>query len=513
MVRHALRRVLWAVPTLLATSLVLFFVTTLAPDPMSTQKSGLASRPDLEQARRARFLDLPRFLNVAPKDVRSRAAAAMAHVEVADPESEAGAQELRRLGGAALPYVLPALEALEPDARRRVAVALIPLAERMHLSGADDLSQPEAAVLFWTRLWDDRAVDFSRPAVERAVRRLAEHGSDARESDVVALDTLALPEVVRTMTGRIDTPTLARLTRIARHATERGLVVHPDATRDEAARAVADWSEWWFAHTTDFVVLDGASRAIAVVTETRYGKWLKRIVSGELGVSLVDGEPILSKLRARAPLTLSLCALATLVSWTLAVPIGAVGAWWRGGAFDIASSAVMFLLFAIPTFVFAELLRRAVPADGARSVQLTLSVIALAAGSLATLSRWQRTAMLEVVRQDFVRTARAKGMTASRVLVVHALRNALMPTVTVAGLHLPTLFGGAVVVEEVFGVRGVGFETMRAIEAHDAAWLMAVLFAAAVTVTVGLVASDIAYSALDPRVRELLGARQGRSAP
>src|SRR5580658_7549431 len=117
MVRHALRRVLWALPTLLATSLVLFFVTTLAPDPMSTQMSGLASRPDLEQARRARFLDLPRFLNVAPEDVRSRAAAAMAHVAAADAESESSAQELRRLGGAALPYVLPALEALEPDAR------------------------------------------------------------------------------------------------------------------------------------------------------------------------------------------------------------------------------------------------------------------------------------------------------------------------------------------------------------------------------------------------------------
>src|SRR5580704_15416425 len=135
MVRHALRRLLWALPTLLATSLVLFFVTTLAPDPMRTNASGSPSGPEVDQARRARFLDLPRFLNVAPEDVRSRAAAAMAHVEAADPESEASAQELRRLGGAALPYVLPALEALEPDARRRVAVALSPLAERMHLSG------------------------------------------------------------------------------------------------------------------------------------------------------------------------------------------------------------------------------------------------------------------------------------------------------------------------------------------------------------------------------------------
>ncbi len=476
-------------------------------------ENGARRSGELEQARRARFLDLPRFLNVAPEDVRSRAAAAVAHVAAADSESDASAGELRRLGGAALPYVLPALEALEPDARRRVAVALVPLAERMHLSIVDDLAQPENAVLFWTRLWDDRALDFSRPAVERAVQRLAEHGSEARENDVTALDTLALPEVVRAMTPHTDPVTLSRLTRIARHATERGRVVGPDATRDERERAVADWSEWWFAHTTDFVALDGAGRAIAVVTETRYGKWLKRIVSGELGVSLVDGEPILSKLRERAPMTLSLCGLATLVSWTLAVPIGAIGAWWRGGPFDIASSALMFLLYAIPTFVLAELLRRAAPAQASSGAQLTLGVVALAAGSLATLSRWQRTAMLEVAHQEFVRTARAKGMSATRVLVVHALRNALMPTVTVAGLHLPTLFGGALVVEEVFGLRGVGFETMRAIEAHDAAWLMAVLLAAAVTVTLGLVASDIAYSALDPRVRELLGARQGRSAP
>jgi peptide/nickel transport system permease protein len=512
MLRHALRRLLWAVPTLLATSLVLFFVTTLAPDPSRADPAALEGSPELDQARRARFLDLPRFVNLAPADVRSRAAAAMSHVAAADSGREASAMELRRLGGAALPYVLPALEALAPDARRRVALALGPLAERMHLAVASDLEEPEAAVLFWTRLWDDRALDFSRPAVERAVRRLVEHGSDDRESDVVALDTLALPDVVRAMTPRMDRVTLARLTRIAQHATERGPAVSSEATRGERERAVADWNEWWFAHTTDFVALNGASRAIAFVTETRYGKWLKRIVSGELGVSLVDGEPILSKLRARAPTTLSLCALATLVSWTLAVPIGAIGAWWRGSAFDVTTSALMFLFYAVPTFVIAELLRRAAPTAAGGGAQMTLAVVALAAGSLATLSRWQRTAMLEVARQEFVRTARAKGMPTWRVLVVHALRNALMPTVTVAGLHLPTLFGGAVVVEEVFGLRGVGFETMRAIEVHDAAWLMAVLLAAAVTVTLGLVASDVAYSALDPRVRELLGARQGRSA-
>ena len=112
-----------------------------------------------------------------------------------------------------------------------------------------------------------------------------------------------------------------------------------------------------------------------------------------------------------------------------------------------------------------------------------------------------------------MRTARAKGVPGWRVLIVHALRNALMPTVTLAGTYLPTLLGGAIVVEEVFGVRGAGFETLRAIESHDSAWLMAVLLGAAATVTLGLVASDVAYGALDPRVREVLRRRQGGASP
>jgi peptide/nickel transport system permease protein len=95
--------------------------------------------------------------------------------------------------------------------------------------------------------------------------------------------------------------------------------------------------------------------------------------------------------------------------------------------------------------------------------------------------------------------------------VVHALRNALMPTVTLVGLHLPAILGGAFVVEEVFGLPGIGYETLRAIEAHDAAWLRAVILMAAVAITLGLAASDIAYGALDPRVREILARRQGGS--
>jgi ABC-type dipeptide/oligopeptide/nickel transport system permease component len=508
MLRYALRRVLWAIPTLLATSLVLFLVTTLAPDPAPGREDPLADEP-----RRSRFVDLPRFVNTQPQDVVSRARAAVAHVASGDAQHVLAERELRRLGGAALPYVLPSLESLPPEARGRVAVALAPVAQRMGVGDAEQLRRPESAALFWSRFWDDRALDFTRTAVDRAVGRLVEHGSDLRETDLVSVDTYALPDLVHAMSATADHVALERLTRIARHATERGSTVDADATPEQVRRAVADWQEWWFVHANDYLALGGADRAIAVVTETRYGKWLKRAAGGQLGVSAVDGEPIAEKMRERAPVTLLVCGLAILASWALAVPLGAVGAWRKGRALDVASASVVFLLYATPTFAMAELLRRATAGHPIGGARVALAILSLTAGSVATLSRWQRSAMLDVVRQDFVRTAHAKGLPAWRVAVVHALRNALMPTVTLAGLHLPAVLGGAFVVEEVFGLPGIGFETLRAIEAHDAPWLMAVVLASAVAVTLGLVASDLAYGALDPRVREALVRRQeGRPA-
>ncbi len=503
MLRYAIRRLLWAIPTLIATSLVLFLVTTLAPAPPPT------GDPLLDEPRRARFADLPRFFNGAPEDVQTRAAEAVRHVAAEDARHEDAARDLVRLGGAALPYVLPSFEALAPDARGRVAVALAPVAERMRLEGRGDLTQPAAAVSFWTEFWYDRALDFTPLALERAVDRLVNHGSDLRESDLVALDTYALSAVMPALASTTDRVALERLSRLAQHATERGPVISPDASPRQLRLARADWSEWWFVHDDDFVALVGADRGLAMVTETRYARWLERAAYGQLGLSLVDGEPIADKLRARAPLTALICALAMLLSWMAAVPLGALAAWRHGRAFDLASSAVLFVLYATPTFAVAEVLRRAATGTSVSGSRVALAVAALVVGSMATLARWQRTAMLDVVRADFVRTARAKGLPEWRVAVLHALRNALMPTVTLAGLHLPVLLGGTFVVEEVFGLPGVGFETLRAIEGHDTAWLMAVVLASAVAVTAGLVLSDVAYSGLDPRVREVLARRQG----
>lgn len=514
MFRYAVRRILWSIPTLLATSLVLFVVTTLAPAPTEAAEANAASaQGSIAQARRARFLDLPAFFNADPADVRSRARAALTLVAAGDERSADAARELDRLGGAALAYVLPRLDALAPDARGRVAVSLAPVADRMGASEGRDLSQPEIATLFWSQFWEDRASDFTRAGVERAVTRLVEHGSDLRERDLRMLDTFALQALVHAMKTQVDRTTLMRLTRLAHHAAQRGPVVGPDMGDEQVRRAVADWQEWWFVYAADFVEMDGADKIVAVVADTRYGKWLRRIVSGELGLSSVDGEPVAEKLLRRAPITLLVCALALVVSILLAVPIGVVGAWRRGRTFDIASGVVLFVLYATPVFGVAEALKRVTAPNASMHARLLLAVVALAAGSLATISRWQRTAVLEVVRQDFIRTARAKGVPTWRMLVFHVMRSALLPVVTLAGLHLPALLGGAFVVEEVFGLPGIGFETLRAIESRDSAWLMAVLLAGAVAITFGIIACDIVYGALDPRSRDVIARRRGGLAP
>jgi ABC-type dipeptide/oligopeptide/nickel transport system permease component len=452
---------------------------------------------------------LPAFINIHPRDVRTRSLDALGHIAEHDDRSEAAARELCRLGGAALPIVLPHLETLAPEPRGRVATALGPIAERMGLASAGSLDLPESAALFWTRFWEYRALDFTPNSTIRAVGRLVDYGSGLRERDVSVLDTFALPALMRAIDRPISRDALARATHLAQRASQRGPVVEADSSDSEVRRVVADWREWWFVHEADFSSFEGAARVRAILVETQYGKWLSRIAGGELGVSSIDREPIALKLRARAPVTLLLCAVACLVGCLLAIPLGVWSAWRYGHSTDAVVAGLAFLMFVTPTFAMAELLRRAAGPTATTAARTALAVIAVAMASVAALSRWQRAALLEVIRRDFIRTAHAKGLSAVRVTCVHGLRSALMPVITLAGLHIPSLLGSAFVAEAIFGLPGLGFETVRAVEARDTAWLMAVMIASTIIATLGLTLSDFAHTALDPRVRDSAVHRQG----
>jgi peptide/nickel transport system permease protein len=240
-------------------------------------------------------------------------------------------------------------------------------------------------------------------------------------------------------------------------------------------------------------------------------------------VSWKDNQPVLGKIWERFLNSLPLFIVGTILTWTLSFPIGIRSAIRRGGIYDRSSTFLAYLLISIPGFFFAYILIKFmvpllhVPVIGMktfgigeaswlriimdRTWHLLLPSILGATGGIAILSRYVRSQMLEVESQDYVRTARAKGVPEEQVHYKHALRNALLPFVTMFGLILPGLIGGSVIIESIFSWPGMGRMAYEAILARDYPIILTVNFVSAVLVLAGTFISDLLYMVVDPRIR------------
>lgn len=240
----------------------------------------------------------------------------------------------------------------------------------------------------------------------------------------------------------------------------------------------------------------------------RYGRWLLGAVQGDLGVSYRGGQPIMRELWQRFPATLMLTGTALLLATVVGIPLGIGAALRRGSSTDGLSRLLALVGAAIPSYVLALLLILVIgvklnwlPTIGYGSPKhLILPAIALAAGSSAQLMRLTRASMLEVLQQDYVRTARAKGLNERVVICVHALKNALLPVVTVLGINLGHLLGGTVIVESIFSWPGVGKYAVDSIFLRDFPVIQGfVLYMGLIFLLVNL-AVDLSYRWLDPRL-------------
>lgn len=248
----------------------------------------------------------------------------------------------------------------------------------------------------------------------------------------------------------------------------------------------------------------------------QYGAFLAGLVQGDLGNSLIDDYPVLSEIALRLPRTLELIAAGTLISILVGIPAGVYAALHRGGRFDRIASGVTALLLAVPVFVVGTLLvllfaqtLRIMPAGGFVAfaqdpVQhlklLTLPAIAIAKGLSAVLFRMTRAAMLDALAHDYVRTARAKGVSPRRVIAVHVLRNALNPVVTVLGLQMGTLLGGTVLVEYVFNWPGMSTPLLRAVEGRDYPMVVGIVLTISVLFLLINLLVEVIHAWLDPRI-------------
>lgn len=253
----------------------------------------------------------------------------------------------------------------------------------------------------------------------------------------------------------------------------------------------------------------------------QYGEWFGKALRLDLGRSFKFNTPVTEMIVERLGATLQLTLSALFLSLTLGVLIGVFAALYRGSLFDNLTRVLAVAGHAVPTFwlglvciwIFAVQLRwlptggiSSIDADvwdiGDRLRHLILPALILSFGRVANFSRYVRGEMLEVIRQDYIRTARAKGLKERAVLIRHALRNALIPLVTVLGLNVRFLFGGAVLIENIFAWPGMGRLIVNAAFQRDYPIIMGTTLISALLVIVGNLLADVAYAVVDPRIKQ-----------
>jgi len=287
---------------------------------------------------------------------------------------------------------------------------------------------------------------------------------------------------------------------------------------------VAKWTQW-YERNRERWDYSGARGVKRLLTDTQFGTYWGHLVRGDLGNSHIYKQPVIGLVLDRMKYSLALNLTALVIAYLLAVPLGIYGAWKQGTLAERALGIALFALYSLPNFFVGTLLLKWFATgepyawfpiagfEGENTQQLdtfrhlgdilwhiTLPLVCLTYGGLASLSRFARTGMLDVIRSDYVRTARAKGLSEWTVILKHVVRNGILPIITLLGTALPVLIGGSVAIEYIFNINGMGLLMINSIYQKDFNVVMGVQLIVGVLTMVGILLSDVAYALLDPRI-------------
>jgi len=296
------------------------------------------------------------------------------------------------------------------------------------------------------------------------------------------------------------------------------------ASADEIEDTKASWVAWYSTHHDEFTYSTG-ERAWMFFFETRFAKYWSNLIHLDFGVSNVDRRPVLTTILSKLKYSLSLTVVSILLAYLIAVPMGIFSAVHQNTAGDNLVTVLLFMMYSLPTFFTATVLLRLLtvgdpiaifPTGGFSAMEsasmttlerlvdigwhLILPIATYTSVALAALSRYARTGVIDVIRADYIRTARAKGVPEPVVIIKHAARNGMIPILTLLGGLLPALVGGSVVIEVIFNIPGMGLFLFDSINLRDYNAVMGVLLCSAVLAQIGILLSDLSYALVDPRI-------------
>ena len=298
-----------------------------------------------------------------------------------------------------------------------------------------------------------------------------------------------------------------------------------DASPDEIAETLATWDAW-FEENGDRFEYTTSQQIARTLFDTRFARYWVNLAQLDLGSSIRYRKPVLEVIAAHWQYSIFLSLASLLLAYFISIPLGVLAAVRQNRFADRGVAVILFVLYSLPSFFVASILQTYLtpatealqwfPVDGFQDVvstevtawqrlkdiiwHLVLPVACLTYGALAVLSRYARTGLLDVIRSDYIRTARAKGLSEFVVIVKHAVRNGMIPILTLLGTTLPVLIGGSIVIEYIFTIDGMGKLMLTAITFRDYNVIMGILLISSVLTLIGILLSDISYALVDPRI-------------
>ncbi|MCB9777224.1 MAG: ABC transporter permease subunit [Alphaproteobacteria bacterium] len=476
MLQYTVKRILLVIPTFFMISLLIFLVLNIAPGrPGATGGAGQGESQNQEQQESYRIfkeqfnLDKPILVNTRytldADDARELLvtaysiggqASAKDRIAASDALSEYGAYLVRPL--------VELLDDADPAVRRKALDALV-------VAGQQPFEN------------DRRGDDDARAAARDANKRIAAENQTLKE---------------RRLSADAD-----------------------DADIEAAAEA---WKAWYLGHEDRYTYTLSEQVEIFFL-DTRFAKYWGNLLHLDFGVSTVDRRPVMETLLGKLKYSLTLSTLAIIIAYSVAVPIGIFSAVRQGTRLDAAITVGLFVMYSLPTFFTGTVLLKLFTEGDPFAVfptgdfqtmtsdpmttwtltkdiawHLVLPIATYTSVALAALSRYARSGVIDVIRADYIRTARAKGLSEPVVILKHAVRNGMIPILTLLGGLLPSLVAGSVVIEVVFNIPGMGQYLYSSINLRDYNAVMAVLLASSFLALIGILLSDLSYALVDPRI-------------
>ena len=288
------------------------------------------------------------------------------------------------------------------------------------------------------------------------------------------------------------------------------------------ADVVAKWSDWWQSNQDEWAYTSSDKFGI-LFFDTRFSKYWYNLLRLDFGISHLDKKPVLETVFSKLKYSITLAVSSVFLVYLMSLPLGIWSAVNQNTVKDRVITAILFMLYSLPSYFTAVILLNlfsvqweifpsigfeSMEADQMTTLQyigdvawhVTLPIVCMSYGSLAALSRYARTGLLDVIRADYIRTARAKGLPEGIVIIKHAARNGMIPILTLMATLLPALIGGSVIIEVIFGIPGMGSYIFESITLRDYNAVMAVLLISSTLTLIGMLLSDLSYALVDPRI-------------